>query len=68
MYTWRRVAAGLVETLMLQLHGAARNVPPETVAGWEVDPEVVWKKARDNTLWDDPVDRNDLAQAAGSST
>ena len=57
MYTWRRVAAGLVETLMLQLHGAARNVPPETVAGWEVDPEVVWKKARDNTVWDDPVDR-----------
>ena len=59
-----RVAAGLVETLMLQLHGAARNVPPETVAGWEVDPEVVWKKARDNTLWDDPVE----AQLAISPT
>ena len=70
MYTWRRVAAGLVETLMLQLHGAARNVPPETVAGWEVDPEVVWKKARDNTLWDDPVDRELMIspKAAGSST
>ena len=31
MYTWRRVGPGLVETLMLQMHGAARNVPPETV-------------------------------------
>ncbi len=65
MYIWRRVAAGLVETLMLQLHGAARNVPPETVAGWEVDPEVVWKKARDNTLWDDPVERELMISPTG---
>ncbi len=65
MYIWRRVAAGLVETLMLQLHGAARNVPPETVADWEVDPEVVWKKARDNTLWDDPVEREIMISPKG---
>jgi hypothetical protein len=65
MYTWRRVAAGLVETLMLQLHGAARNVPPETVSGWQVDPVVVWKKARDNTLWDDPVDRELMISTKG---
>jgi hypothetical protein len=65
MYIWRRVTAGLVETLMLQLHGAARNVPPERIAGWDVDPEVVWKKARDNTLWDDPVERELMISPTG---
>ena len=41
------------------------NVPPETVADWEVDPEVVWKKARDNTLWDDPVERELMISPQG---
>ena len=65
MYTWRRVGPGLVETLMLQMHGAARNLPPETVAGWATDPEIVWKRARDNTLWDDPVERELMMSPKG---
>ena len=65
MYTWRRVGPGLVETLMLQMHGAARNVPPETLIAWGIEPEVVWKKARDNTLWDDPVDRELMISPKG---
>ena len=41
------------------------NVPPETLIAWEIEPEVVWKKARDNTLWDDPVDRELMISPKG---
>ncbi len=53
----RPLVDGLGERLMLR-HGAlGMTITAETVAGWEVDPDQVWARARDGALLDEPVDR-----------
>lgn len=53
----RGVGGGLAELLLLKLDVGARNVPPNTVEEWAVDPDLAWKTARNNTLWDEPIER-----------
>lgn len=53
----RPLVEGLGERLMLRRGPLAMTVTTEVVDGWQVDPGVVWNKARDGSLWDEPAEQ-----------
>lgn len=63
----RPLVDGLGERLMLRRGALGMTVTAETVAGWDVDTDRVWKRARDGALWDEPVDRQSFRVGAGVS-
>lgn len=56
----RDLVEGLGERLMLRRGILGMTVTEETVAGWDTDPEIVWERARKNTLWDESVHRQEF--------
>lgn len=62
----RPLVDGLGERLMLRKGPLAMTVTTEVVDGWEVDPDVVWDKAREGSLWDEPAERVGLRSASGT--
>lgn len=61
----RPLVDGLGERLMLRRGQLGMTVTAETVDGWGVDTEVVWARARDASLWDEPVERCSFRLGAG---
>lgn len=53
----RPLVDGLGERLMLRRGPLAMTVTNAVVDGWDVDPERVWHKARQGSLWDEPAER-----------
>lgn len=53
----RPLVDGLGERLMLRRGPLAMTVTTDVVEGWQVDPELVWRRAREGSLWDEPAER-----------
>ncbi|HZD06478.1 MAG TPA: hypothetical protein VE173_16315 [Longimicrobiales bacterium] len=62
----RSLVDGLGERLMLRRGAVGMTVTAETVAGWEADPDMVWERARDGSLWDEPVERQLIRHGGGA--
>jgi hypothetical protein len=62
----RPLVDGLGERLMLRRGILGLTVTEETVTGWTTDPEQVWETARQNSLWDEPVHREDFRIGSAS--
>ncbi|MGA7272063.1 MAG: hypothetical protein WB239_13410 [Acidimicrobiia bacterium] len=64
----RPLVEGLGERLMLRKGPLAMTVTTEVVDGWQVDPGLVWDKARDGSLWDEPAERIGFQSASAGFT
>jgi hypothetical protein len=62
----RPLVDGLGERLMLRKGPLAMTLTTEVVDGWGVDREMIWSKARDGSLWDEPVERVGLRSDSGA--
>lgn len=61
----RPVAPDLHEMLMIAIDGGAATIPPESLAEWGADMDTVWEDARNNTLWDEPRERQTMMKPTG---
>jgi hypothetical protein len=53
----RQVCDGLSQLLMVRFDSGSFTMPPTAWSRWEVSPDLAWKDAVDNTVWDEPRER-----------
>lgn len=63
----RPLVDGLGERLMLKRGALGMTITRETVDAWEVEAIDVWQRARDGSLWDEPVQHDGFWVGDGAS-